>query len=158
MTFSASSILGIDLPLRSKSSAYLTIYTLLCIKVLSVSKSLSLIRPTQSIMALKSFRATRYLCFKLTPWLMEPGGSMPHLQGLSNNPYPEPNQPNYPSMSILILFSHLRLGLLKGLFPVGLPVTILKALLPSSILTSCNAHLNLCCKPLLKVKFSGMPP
>ena len=27
---------------------------------------------------------------------MEPGGSMPHSQGLSNNSYPEPNQPNYP--------------------------------------------------------------
>ena len=25
---------------------------------------------------------------------MEPGGSMPHSQGLSNNSYPEPNQPN----------------------------------------------------------------
>ena len=24
----------------------------------------------------------------------EPGGSMPHSQELSNNPYPEPNQPN----------------------------------------------------------------
>ena len=24
---------------------------------------------------------------------MEPGGSMPHSQGLSNNSYPEPNQP-----------------------------------------------------------------
>ena len=23
---------------------------------------------------------------------MKPGGSMPHSQGLSNNPYPEPNQ------------------------------------------------------------------
>ena len=31
---------------------------------------------------------------KLTPWLMEPGGSMPHSQGHSNNPYPKPNQPN----------------------------------------------------------------
>ena len=30
----------------------------------------------------------------LTPWLMEPGGSMPHSQGLSNNPCPELNQPN----------------------------------------------------------------
>ena len=28
----------------------------------------------------------------LTLWLMEPGGSMLHSQGLSNNPYPEPNQ------------------------------------------------------------------
>ena len=25
---------------------------------------------------------------------MEPEGSTPHSQGLSNNPYPEPNQPN----------------------------------------------------------------
>ena len=25
---------------------------------------------------------------------METGGSMPHSQGLSNNSYPEPNQPN----------------------------------------------------------------
>ena len=40
---------------------------------------------------------------------------------------------------ILILSSHLRLGLHKGFFPVGVPVRILKALLPSSI----QAHLNL---------------
>ena len=32
----------------------------------------------------------------LTPWLMEPGGSMPHSQGLSNNSYTQPNQPNSP--------------------------------------------------------------
>jgi hypothetical protein len=30
----------------------------------------------------------------LTPWLMEPEGSMPHSQRLSNNPHPEPNHPN----------------------------------------------------------------
>jgi hypothetical protein len=29
----------------------------------------------------------------LTPWLMERGGSTLHSQGLSNNCYPEPNQP-----------------------------------------------------------------
>ena len=29
----------------------------------------------------------------LTPWYMEPGGSMPHSQKLSNNSYPKPNQP-----------------------------------------------------------------
>ena len=34
--------------------------------------------------------------YQLTPWLMEPIGSMLHSQGLSNNSYPEPNQPNYP--------------------------------------------------------------
>ena len=32
----------------------------------------------------------------ITPWLMEPVGSMPHSQGLANNSYPEPNQPNSP--------------------------------------------------------------
>ena len=29
----------------------------------------------------------------LAPWLMEPGGSIPHSQGLSNNFYLELNQP-----------------------------------------------------------------
>ena len=47
------------------------------------------------------------------------------------------------SRSIPILSSHLRLGLPKGLFPVGLPVKIFKALLPSSTLATCPAHLNL---------------
>ena len=70
---------------------------------------------------------------------MEPVGSMPHSQGLSNNSYPEPNQHSSPSRFILILASHLRLDLPKGLFPVGLPVKILKALLPSSILL--HAHI-----------------
>ena len=46
-------------------------------------------------------------------------------------------------ISILILSSHLRLGLHKGIFPAGVPVKILKAVLPSSILATCPAHLNL---------------
>ena len=29
----------------------------------------------------------------LTPWLVEPGGSIIYSQGLSNKTYPEPNQP-----------------------------------------------------------------
>ena len=81
---------------------------------------------------------------------MKPGGSMSHSQGLSSNSYPETNQPN-PSYwlipislgSILILSSHLRLGLPNDLFPVGLPINILKALLPSSIITKWLANLNL---------------
>ena len=69
--------------------------------------------------------------------------------GVSNNPYPEPNQHNPVVLIpislrfILILSSHLCIGLPKGLFPVGLPVEILKAFLPSSILTTCPAHLKL---------------
>ena len=51
-------------------------------------------------------------CCLLTPWLMEPEGSMPHSQGLSNNPYPESNEPvliTTPLISTLMLPSHLRL-------------------------------------------------
>ena len=47
------------------------------------------------------------------------------------------------SRFILILSFYLCLGLPKGLFPVGLPVKLLKALLLSSILVTCPAHLNL---------------
>ena len=42
-----------------------------------------------------------------------------------------------------LLDEALRLGLPKGLFPVVLPLQILKALLPSSILATCSGHLNL---------------
>jgi hypothetical protein len=61
---------------------------------------------------------------------------MTNLQALPNYPYHESIQflvliPIY--LSSIILFSHLRLGFPKGLFPVGLPVKILKALLPYSI-------------------------
>ena len=38
--------------------------------------------------------------------------------------------------------SHLRLGLPKGLFPVGLPVKILKALLPILILSESDENGN----------------
>ena len=36
---------------------------------------------------------------------MEPGGSIPHSQGVSNNPYPEPNQPNSPQLDIIIILN-----------------------------------------------------
>ena len=56
---------------------------------------------------------------------------------------PIPRIDTYLQRSILILCSHLRLGYPKGLFPVGLPFKILKALLLSSILATCPSHLNL---------------
>ena len=85
---------------------------------------------------------------------METGSSMPHTQGLSNNPYPEPNQstrtiylkyllvltPIY-FKYIVILFSHPPLGLPRGLFPVGLPANILKEHVTSSIVAICRAIL-----------------
>ena len=45
--------------------------------------------------------------------------------------------------SILISSTHLRLGLPKGIFPLGVPVKILKALLPTSILPTWPANLSL---------------
>ena len=67
---------------------------------------------------------------------------MPHLQGLFNNPNIEANRPNS-SYFFLILYSHLCHDVPEGLFPVGLPVKILKALLRSSILATCPSYLNL---------------
>ena len=72
---------------------------------------------------------------------------MQESQGLFNNSYPEPNQPNSSYWhlflrSILILSSHLRLGNPKGLFSAGVPVKILKSLLPSTILCTRAAHLS----------------
>ena len=67
---------------------------------------------------------------------------MPHSLGLSNNSILSRINPitridTYPFKV------HSNVGLPKGLFPVCLPVKILKALLPSSILATCPAHLNL---------------
>ena len=56
---------------------------------------------------------------------------------------PIPRTDTYFLRSILILSTHLQLGLLKYLFPVGISTKILKALLPSSILATCPAHPNL---------------
>ena len=60
---------------------------------------------------------------------MEHRGPMPHSQGLSNNLYPEHNQPNSK------ISSHLRLGLPKGIFPIGVPVKILKVSTNSILVT-----------------------
>ena len=63
---------------------------------------------------------------------MELESSLPHSQQPANCPYPEPDQsspcPHTTSwISILILFTHLHLGLPNGLFPSGLPTKTLYA-------------------------------
>ena len=63
---------------------------------------------------------------------MEPVGSLPYSQASATCPYPGPTQssPTYPHptswRSILILSTHLRLGLPSGLFPSGFSLCILR--------------------------------
>jgi hypothetical protein len=71
---------------------------------------------------------------------MEPEGSSQYTQEPATCPYPEPDQsslrpPPHPTSrrSILVLSSHLRLGLLSGLFPSGFSTKTLYAPLISPI-------------------------
>ena len=63
-----------------------------CIKFNIVWRRISVSLPRHNILWFCGISAGRFLTLiLLTPWLMEPGGSMPHSQGLSNNTYPESN-------------------------------------------------------------------
>jgi hypothetical protein len=65
---------------------------------------------------------------------MENEGSLPCSQEPSTGPYSE--SPNHSSLkSILLLSTHLRLGIPSGLFPSGFPPFMLHALPIASSLT-----------------------
>jgi hypothetical protein len=76
----------------------------------------------------------------------EPESSSQCSQEPSTGPYPEPvrSSPHHPNLSlrsILILSTHLRLGLPSGFFPSGFPTNILYAFLVSPIRATWPAHL-----------------
>jgi hypothetical protein len=78
---------------------------------------------------------------------MDSKGSLSDSQELSNGPYPEQHQssshnPNlFLTRSILMLPTHLCLGLLSGLFPFGFLMNNLLTFLFSPIHATCPAHL-----------------
>jgi hypothetical protein len=83
---------------------------------------------------------------RISQRFMEPEGSIPCSQEPSTAPYREPDQssPYHPILSlrsILILFTHLHLGLHIGLISSSFPTYILYAFLFSPICATCPAHL-----------------
>jgi hypothetical protein len=77
-----------------------------------------------------------FLCF-----FMEVEGSLPCSQEPSAEPCPKPDQPSSDHPILLILSSHLRLGLPSGFFPFGFPTKILYVFLFYPMLTMCPFHL-----------------
>ena len=87
----------------------------------------------QLVKKFPEFHGTRRFITALT--------SVRHLSLSWANPiqsiYPHPTS----SRSVLILYTHLRLGLPSGLFPSGFPTKILYTTLSSPIRSTCSAHL-----------------
>jgi hypothetical protein len=91
-----------------------------------------------------SCAATRRVCQHFT----EPEDSLPYSQEPSSGPIPSQiNSASTTSIHVskvhFNIFSHLRLGILTGLFPTGLPTRILYAFLFFPLRATCPAYLDL---------------
>ena len=64
-------------------------YKILIKKILYILEASSVFRRTQVILEVgKLISLFMKYIINITTWFMEPGGSIPYSQGLSNNPYP----------------------------------------------------------------------
>jgi hypothetical protein len=89
---------------------------------------------------LRSCRSRGYV--RISQHFMEPESSRPFSQEPPTGPYPEAERSSPPYLrSILILFTHLRLGLSSGLFPSGFPTNSLYQFLSAPIRATHLSHL-----------------
>jgi hypothetical protein len=91
-------------------------------------------KSTHQLHGAEAFLRSRQLCSysRSSQNFMEPEGSLPCSQEPSTGPYPQPDgfSSHHPILrSILVISTHLRLGLPSGLFPSGFSTNILYAYL-----------------------------
>jgi hypothetical protein len=115
---------------------------------------------TNQIHGADSLRSRQSLSYSKTSQnFMELEGISQCLQQPAIGPYPElhessPYHPHTISLrSILILYSHLRLGLPSGLFPPSFPTKTLYSFLFALMRGTCPAHLILL-DMIIRIKFS----